>query len=290
MQVGIDTYCYHRLYGEIRPGEDAPRQQWTSPQDAIDHARAIGADWLFFETHLLAGPASLSASLSTSDLRALSVGLSWGGAVGFDGGRAQTAEHDLLNWLNFASEAGIQLFRIVVGGPATRAAGILPAKLRELVEPLRRVAAESSRLRIRLAIENHGDLGSKDLEKLITLIARSNIGACIDNVNLIRVGDEMLDGVQRLASKSFMVHLKDCVAGNPTVLGGPVSTALGEGDVDLPAILRELKTSGFSGPICVELGSLRTGADELEMVERSVRWLRAALEINAPQDAPRPHN
>lgn len=274
MQVGIDTYCYHRLYGEIRPGEESPRTQWTSPRDAIDHARAVGAEWIFFETHLLAGPAALSECLDAPDSNPLRVGLSWGGSVGFDGGKSQTAEHDLLRWLDFASKAGIELCRIVVGGPATRAAGFLPANLRELIEPLRRVADASTELGVRLAIENHGDIGSKDLDELLSLVARPSIGACIDNVNLIRVGDEMLDGVRRLASRSLMVHLKDCGAGDPTIPGGPVSTALGEGAVDLTAILDELKAVEFSGPICVEFGTLGPDADELAMVERSVQWLR----------------
>lgn len=45
---------------------------------------------------------------------------------------------------------------------------------------------------------------------------------------------------------------------------------------DLPGVLTILAAVGFDGPVCVELASLGPAdVDELTMIERSVRWLRA---------------
>ena len=70
-------------------------------------------------------------------------------------------------------------------------------------------------------------------------------------------------------------------AGDPTIPGGPISTALGEGVADLKEIIAILTAAGFDGPVCVELASLGPGdVDELAMIERSVTWLRARLPKN----------
>ncbi len=97
------------------------------------------------------------------------------------------------------------------------------------------------------------------------------MGVCLDNVNLIRVGDDMAEGTRALAPHTLLVQLKDHVAGEPDVPGGPVSTALGEGVADLDGLIGILATAGFDGPVCVELASLGPGdVDELAMIERSL--------------------
>ena len=71
---------------------------------------------------------------------------------------------------------------------------------------------------------------------------------------------------------------KDHLPGDPTVVGGPVCTALGAGVAPLEAIVDLLAAAGFDGPVCVELASLGPGpVDELELIERSVDWLRVHL-------------
>ena len=85
----------------------------------------------------------------------------------------------------------------------------------------------------------------------------------------------MAEGTRALASYTLLVQLKDHEPGDPTVWGGPVCTALGEGVADLDGLLAILAEAGFDGPVCVELASLgQTDVDELAMVERSIGWLR----------------
>ncbi len=128
---------------------------------------------------------------------------------------------------------------------------------------------------MRLALENHGDLRVQDILDIIERVDRPDVlGVTLDNVNLIRVGDDMAEGTRALAPFTMLVQLKDHEAGDPTIWGGPVCTALGEGIADLDGLLGILCEAGFDGPVCVELASLGPDdVDELAMVERSVAWL-----------------
>jgi len=70
--------------------------------------------------------------------------------------------------------------------------------------------------------------------------------------------------------------------GDPTMLGGPVSTALGEGVAPIEEVIEILDRNGFDGPVCVELASLGSGpVDELAMIERSMHWLRTHIPVAA---------
>lgn len=290
MQVGIDSYSYHRRYGESRAGE-APSSHapWPlEPGPVLRHARATGADAVFLETCYLPEPQAIDAAMladATGDGPDLRVGFSWGHPWpsgrfhGLDGGRFYGAEQELGRWIDAAARLGHDVLRITAGSPASR--GDEPARVlvERLVGPMRRAADHAADRGVRLALENHGDLRVADILDLFERVDRpATLGVCLDNVNLIRVGDDMAEGTRALAPSTLLVQLKDHLAGDPTVWGGPVCTALGEGVADLDGLIAILAEAGFDGPVCVELASLGPDdVDELAMVERSVDWLRAHL-------------
>jgi len=288
MQVGIDSYSYHRRYGEFRPGEDPLPNPWErEATPALDHARAVGADVIFLETCYLPGPEAIDASLASA-ATPVGVGLSWGHPWpagqyhGLDGGRSPEAEADLAAWIDAAARVGNPTLRITANSPASR--GDEPAEdlIARLVAPMRRAADRAASAGISLALENHGDMRARDILELFDRTDRPNLGVCLDNVNLIRVGDDMLDGTAALAPHTLLVQLKDHRPGDPTVVGGPVSTALGEGVAPIDEVIEILDRNGFAGPVCVELASLGGGpVDELAMIERSMDWLRTHIPVAA---------
>ncbi len=288
MQAGIDSYSYHRRYGESRAGEaPSSRAPWAlEPSPVLRHAAAVGADAVFLETCYLPAPESIDARMlaPATDL-GIRVGFSWGhpwptGAFhGLDGGRSPGAEVDLRRWIDAAAAHGHDVLRITAGSPASRGDEPAEVLVARLVDPMARAAAYAAERDVRLALENHGDLRVADILSLFERVDRPDVlGVCLDNVNLIRVGDDMADGTRALAPYTLLVQLKDHEAGDPTVWGGPVCTALGEGVADLDGLITILSAAGFDGPVCVELASLGPDdVDELAMVERSIDWLRAHL-------------
>lgn len=288
MQVGIDSYSYHRRYGETRPGERSHHDPWPlEALPAIAHARSLGVDTLFLETCYLPAPETLDDFLTTS-ASPVRLGFSWGHPWpagqfhGLDGGRQFSAELDLARWIEAAARLGHPFMRITAGSPASRGDEPADVLVERLVGPMRRAADRAASAGLRLALENHGDLRAGDILDLLARVDRPNLGVCLDNVNLIRVGDDMLAGTRALAPHALLVQLKDHVQGDPTAWGGPVCCALGEGIAPLTDILAILGRAGFDGPVCVELASLGDGSvDELALIERSVAWLRANVRAAA---------
>jgi sugar phosphate isomerase/epimerase len=284
MQVGIDSYSYHRRYGEVRIGEVPSRHAAWAPEPGpvLRHARAARADAVFLETCYLPEPEAIDSAMLAEAGPDVRVGFSWGHPWpvgrfhGLDGGRSWGAEQELARWIDAAARLGHEVLRITAGSPASRGDEPADVLVERLVGPMRRAADHATARGVRLALENHGDLRVADILDLFERVDRpATLGVCLDNVNLARVGDDMAAGTAALAPYTLLVQLKDHVAGDPTVTGGPVCTTLGEGVADLTGLIAILAAAGFDGPVCVELASLGgDDVDELAMVERSVAWLR----------------
>src|SRR5438067_12911015 len=55
LRIGIDSYSYHRLLGDVRPGEEPPRQRFDT-RDVVAHAVELGVDAVSLETSFLELP------------------------------------------------------------------------------------------------------------------------------------------------------------------------------------------------------------------------------------------
>ena len=287
MRTGIDSYSYHRRYGEIRPGEVMPAvaPSWPlEPSLVLAHARALAVDDLYLETCYLPEPEMITAE-TLAPAGPVRVGFSWGhpwpaGAFhGLDGGRTPAAEGHLARWIACAARLGHPVMRITLGSPASRGTEPAAVLVDRLIAPTRRAAERAAAVGLSLAIENHGDLRAQDLAEVLERVGMPNLGVTLDNVNLIRVGDDMLEGTRVLASRTLLVQLKDHpVEPNPRREGGAQSVALGEGVAPLDEVVAILAAAGYDGAVCVELASLGgEDVDEFAMIERSVGWLRAHL-------------
>jgi sugar phosphate isomerase/epimerase len=287
VRTGIDSYSYHRRYGEIRLGEVVPAvaPPWPLvPAPVLEHARSLAVDDLFLETCYLPEPEAITPEL-LAPAGPVNVGFSWGhpwpeGAFhGLDGGRTPAAEDHLARWIALAARLGHPVMRITLGSPASRGTEPAAVLVDRLIAPTARAAERASAVGIKLAIENHGDLRAQDLLEVLERVGSPDLGVTLDNVNLIRVGDDMLEGTRALAPRTLLVQLKDHpVTPDPAQPGGPLSTALGEGVAPLDEVIAILDGAGFQGPVCVELASLGgQDVDELAMIERSIGWLRGHL-------------
>jgi sugar phosphate isomerase/epimerase len=253
---------------------------------ALTEADARGVHGAMSRLGYLPEPETFDDSLAAA-AGPVRVGFSWGHPWpagrfhGLDGGRSWGAELELRRWIEAAARLGHPFLRITGGSPASRGDEPAEVLVERLTGPLRRAADHAAGAGVRLALETHGDLTVADILSLFDRVDRPDLGVCLDNVNLIRVGDDELEGTRALAPHALLVQLKDYAPGDPTVWGGPVCTALGEGIGPLPEILAILDRAGFDGPVCVELASLGDGpVDELALIERSVGWLRAHVPVS----------
>jgi len=267
VRVGVDSYAYHRLLGEIRPGEEEPRHRFPrGTLDAIAHARSLGSDAILLETSLLGPAAAFDPAPLAHEGGATAVGLSWGAPDGLAFGARPERLDDLVAWLRHAVMLDLRVMRIVAGGPRNRGGHIRP------LVPLLREACAAARVDgLVLALENHADLRAQDLEELLEQVGDDRLRICFDTANALRVGDDPAAAATRLAPAIDVLHVKDCAAGWDDPVTGPISVAPGEGVIPLDEILAACP----SALACAELGQLGPGADELALVEATVEYIRA---------------
>jgi sugar phosphate isomerase/epimerase len=204
--------------------------------------------------------------------------LSWGHPNGLAFGTSAEAEANLGFWLDFAKKLGSRLVRIVVGGPALRGAEPVGVQIARTIDPLKRVATRAAKLDLALAVENHGDLTTVELAHLLTMADQPHVGICLDTANVLRLGEDLDRVCEEVGELTRMIHLKDieppAQAADP--IAGPCSVRYGEGAVPLEPALDALSTPIDAGaPVLLEIGQVRPGDDELELLATGMSWLHA---------------
>ena len=265
--IGIDSYAYHRLLGETRPGEEPRSQRFAHGSlDVVVEARRLGADFALLETCFLGAARAFDAAAYREAASGLPLGLSWGAPEGFGFGERPEALYDLAAWAALAGGLGLPVLRIVAGGPAHAGRPVEP-----LVPLLRRACELAAKAGVTLALENHADLDAAGVERLLELVADGRLRVCFDTANALRRGDDVLAAARRLSEAIVVVHVKDCAGTWDDPTAGPVSLPLGEGVIPVRDVLDACPQAAAA----VELGQLPPGADEVTLVAAAVDYLRA---------------
>lgn len=265
-RVGVDSYAYHRLLGETRPGESPPPESFRGGSlDVVREARRLGLDFALLETSLLGEPDTFEPDTYLAEAGELALGLSWGAPTGLASGDHPEAFDELLAWLPHAARLGLRVMRIVAGGPAHRGrdSNVVTGMLRE-------ACAAARGHGVRLALENHGDLTAAQMEALLHHVG-DGLAVCFDTANALRVGDDVAAAARRLAASIEIVHVKDCAGTWEDLAAGPLSLALGEGVIPIDAVLDACPHA----LLAVELGQLGPDADERLLVGQYVDYLRS---------------
>ena len=104
---------------------------------------------------------------------------------------------------------------------------------------------------VRIAIHNHGpdDKTYGHLEQVMKAVEKwpVEIGSCVDTGHVLRIGEDPVEWIKTLGPRVHDVHLKD--------FAGPKNEderTLGKGKLDVPGVLRALKSVGFRGILALE--------------------------------------
>lgn len=284
LRVGIDSYTYHRRFGEVRPREVAVVAGWTTRR-FVDRCSEMKVDGVSLETCFLDGTSirHVRELRRMLDDAALDRVLAWGHPGGLEMGRSLQRLADALEAVDHAAAIGSELLRIVVG--TTRFFGLEneAAVLERLRPQVAAIADRGADQGVPVAIETHCDLTVAGLVELIEIADRPNLGVVLDTANVVRIGEDPVDAARVLAPHTMMLHLKDLDLVTSAEPGDPGGwwpcIPLGTGDVDLTSILNVVQEAGFDGLACVEVADITPGADEDKIAEESVKWLRG---IKAP--------
>ncbi|HEX4261402.1 MAG TPA: sugar phosphate isomerase/epimerase family protein [Acetobacteraceae bacterium] len=282
MKIGIDSYCYHRFFGDWYPDIQTDPGRCMDVWDFLDRAHVLGVAGVSLECCYL--PAPTDDFLARLRARLAELGIepvwAWGHPNGLGSGTLPEAAADLVRHLDAARRVGAGVMRICGGGRRTRPASWSEHKAR-LVPMLRRLCDDAERAGVVMAIENHIDMLGHEMAELIEAVGSPWLGVCLDTGNNLRMGEDASAVVRLLAPLARATHVKSLVRrdGDPAAFATWPSVPLGEGAVDIAEVLRVLRTAGYRGLLAVEVDYLDPAwpGDEDAAVAASISYLRTLL-------------
>lgn len=284
MKIAIDSYCYHRYFGEVYAGlETAPSSRMTM-LDFVDKAKAFDVEGVSLESCFLPDPGKeeLRELRTALDRHELMVVWAWGHPGGLGSGNRPEQLADLKKHTVIAGRLGAKTMRICCGGRRTRIED-WPTHRAKLL-PLLREAVDHARTQgVVLAIENHIDFLADELVDLVLSINSPWLGVCLDTANNLRMLEDPMVAIRKLAPFAKATHIKDVAArsGHPREFAFWPSVALGDGLIDLPATFDCLRAYHFDGLLALEIDYLYPSryCSEDEAVQKSIGFMKKALRI-----------
>lgn len=286
MNIGIDSYCFHRFFGEVYDGQPTPSRAMTM-EEFLTFARELGVDGVSLESCFF--PTMEESWFRELKVRLDEYGLdrvyAWGHPTGLEDGTNRAALEDMVAQIRYAELVGATVMR-VTPGPGSGDYRYEPRQPRlEVLAGWFKEAVRSAEARgVKLAAENHGYYSAKEMLWLVEAVGSPYFGVTFDTGNFVRLLDDPVAAMQKLANYVFATHIKDVKVrrdASPADWFYFSSTPVGEGLVDMAGIVRLLAESGFQGLLAVEIDHLHPeyGYDERLAVGQSIAELRRLVAI-----------
>lgn len=280
MKVGVDSYSYHRLYGEIYPNQVDPGRRWEFEQ-CIDEAVRIGADGISLETCFMPrfDTNYLCRLKDKLDAAGLDRMVAWGHPDGLEGGKNRAAAKDMERHLETSKAVGGTVMRIVGSSLMFRDEPHGP-QIERIAEILKETVKRAEDAGIRLAIENHVDFTADEILEILQRVGSEYLGVNFDSGNCLRVFEDPVEAARKLAKHTYSTHIKDIQPchGSPRHWTFWASAPAGSGIIDMPGVVRALVDGGYRGMLCVEIDFLKDKqADETKGVESAVNYLKGLV-------------
>lgn len=280
MKIAIDSYCYHRYFGEVYPDIQKPADRTMSVWDFLKRAHRLGVEGVSLEACFLPFECQFLDRLKiTLDSYGFERVWAWGHPDGLRSGTDKLAARDLVANLGHARRIGARVMRIVGGSRRTRPASFAVHK-RQLVGMLKKLIGPAEEHGVVMAMENHIDLTADEIVDVVTTIDSPWLGICLDTGNNLRMQEDPLEAAAKLAPFAKATHVKDIGVrpGDPKQFAFWPSVPLGKGLIDLKRILELLRKARYKGLLAIELDFLDPNyGDEDPAVVASVKYLKKLL-------------
>jgi len=280
MKVGIDSYCYHRFFGEVYPDQQDPGVRWTF-HDFVNRAAELQVDGVslescFFDSLDTGYLGEIKAALDENGMERV---LAWGHPDGLEAGRNEDAWREM-NWLiPKAQFMGAGIMRIVASSLMFRNEPHAPqiAAIVKMLEESVKIAEDNG---VILAIENHIDYTSAEIQQILARVDSDSLKVNFDTGNTLRMMEDPVAAARRLGPYTVATHTKDvdaCRHVRPEEWYFFSSVPVGTGLIDMPGVVNALKEAGYTGILAVESDHHKDHQDEDKLVADSVAYLKNLL-------------
>ena len=279
MKVGIDSYCFHRYFGEVYPHQTAPDKK-MSMEDFLAYAKYLEVDGVslescFFPSFDAAWFKDLKAQLDDYGFDRV---YAWGHPDGLEAGGKRSELDNMIAQIKNAKLIGATVMRVVASSLMFRFEDHGP-QIDILVGWFKEAVKVAEEYDVKLAVENHLDYTSDECLSLLERVGSPYLGLNLDTGNFLRLLDDPIEGTKKLASHVMATHIKDLrpVAGvNAREWYFFSCTPVGAGLVDNQKIAQILYDAGYKGFLAVETDSLHPdfANTEFKSVEQSIAELK----------------
>jgi sugar phosphate isomerase/epimerase len=185
-------------------------------------------------------------------------------------GTTDTRREHLARFVEIASLTGARILRVAENMTSWQ------PTVDDITAEISAVLPACRRHGVTIAVENHFSLGTRDLAQLMQKVNDEHAGICLDTVNSIARLEGWREAVTMLAPFTVSLHLKDAGAARTGVgfyIGGRV---LGQGMVDFPAVLSEVKAQGRQPNALLELW-MDPAQDGETTLRQEEQWIADSL-------------
>lgn len=279
MKVGIDSYCFHRYFGEVYPHQTAPEKEMTM-EDFLDYANYLGVDGVslescFFPSFEESWFKDLKAQLDEYGFDRV---YAWGHPDGLEAGGNRDEFESMIAQIPNAKLIGADVMRVVASSLVFRFEPHGP-QIDILVDWFKEAVKVAEEYDVKLAVENHIDYTADECLEILERVDSPYLGLNLDTGNFLRLLDDPVEGARKLADRTYATHIKDLkpVAGVDAREWYFFSaTPVGDGLVNNQKIAQYLYDAGYEGFLAVETDSLHPDYEnqEFEAVAQSVANLK----------------
>ena len=256
MKIGIDSYCYHRWFGEVYDMQEKPGK-FKTVDDFLALAKRLDVDGVSLETCFL--PSLDDGYLSELGAKIKELGfdtvLAWGHPNGLERGLNPQAFEEMKRLIPKTKMMGTDVMRITGSAFDWRHENHRDhiARLVPMYREAVKIAEDNG---VRIAAENHIDFTADEMLEMIEAVNSPSFGINFDTGNFLRLLDDPIAGMEKLAPYVFSTHIKDLVmhpSAKPTDWFFFCGVPVGFGLVDNDKLAEILSRNNYKGFLAVEI-------------------------------------
>jgi len=280
VKIGIDSYCYHRYFGEVYEGIEKPPKYRMSLEDFLEKAIELEVDGVSLETCFIQSfdESYLKKIKEILDEGNLEAVVAWGHPNGLEGGKNKEAIKDMEKHFKTCEILEVDTLRMVGSSLSFKHEPHLP-QIKRISGLLNNSVKKAEDKGIKIAIENHFDFKTDEILMIVNNLDSKNFGVTFDTGNCLRYGEDPVESAKKLSKHIFATHTKDVeplYGGNPQDWYYYACTPLGKGIINIPGVVEVLEKQNYQGLIAVEIDymSPKYGDDTDKAVAESIDFLK----------------
>jgi sugar phosphate isomerase/epimerase len=251
----------------VYPDQKPPAKNMTM-QDFLKRAKELKVDGVSLESCFFPSvdPAWFKDLKAQLDEYKFDRVYAWGHPDGLERGKNWTAYEEMVASIPNAVAIGADVMRVVGSSLMFRHEPHGP-QIKALVKMFKKAVKVAKNAGVKLAVENHIDFTSDEILQLLGEVDSEYFGLNFDTGNFLRLLDDPIRGMEKLAPYVLATHVKDLMPdknARPTDWHFFAGVPVGKGLIDNQALAQLLHKANFKGFLAVEIDHPHTDWTERE--------------------------